>query len=87
MGIEILRGDPRQNKPGRRIVIPQAPEQMRVVDVDLDHLRRSYYQNAIASLPEGVALSEIDFDFLAAETQTTVSTVKEILHGMCRTGG
>jgi len=87
MGIEILRGDPRLNKPGRRIAIPESPEQMSVIDVNLDHLRRSYYRNALASLPEGVALAESDFEFLAAETQTTAAMVKEIVYGLCGTSG
>jgi cysteine synthase len=82
MGIDVLRGDPRGNKPGQRIVIPEHPSQLAVVDMDLDRLRRSYLRHAVASLPEGVALMEDDLDFLAIETRTTKSYVKEILHAM-----
>jgi cysteine synthase len=35
MGVEVRRGDPRDNKPGQRIVIPEHPSQVAVVDVDL----------------------------------------------------
>ena len=84
MGIEIARGDPRGNKPGQRIVIPEHPSQLAVVEMDLDRLRRSYLRNAIASLPEGAALMEADLDFLALETRTTKSCVKETLHGLRR---
>jgi threonine synthase len=87
MGIEVALGDPRGNKPGQRIVIPEHPSQLAAVEVDLDHLRRSYLRNAMASLPEGVALMEADLDFLAIETRTTKSYVKEILHGLRRKTG
>ncbi len=80
MGIEVARGDPRGNKPGQRIVIPEHPSQLAVREMDLDHLRRSYLRNAAASILEGVALTENDFDFLALETRTTTAYVKEMLH-------
>jgi hypothetical protein len=81
MGIEVMRGDPRKNVPGRRIVIPEHPAQLAVVDVDLDHLRRSYLRHALASIPQGATLSHVDLEFLAVETRTTVAYVKEVLSG------
>ena len=85
MGVDVSRGHPRDNVPGRRIVIPEQPSQIAVVDVDLDHVRRSYLHNAIAAVPERQRLSDVDFDFLAAETRTTPGYVQEVLHGMRRT--
>jgi cysteine synthase len=82
MGIEVRRGDPRENQPGKRIVIPQNPSQLTVVDVDLDHLRRSYLRHAIEAIPKGTALTENDIEFLAVETRSAPAYVKEILHGM-----
>ena len=81
MGIEVARGDPRQNLPGHRIVIPQHPAQLAVSEVDLDRLRRSYLRNALAAIPPGAKLSEADIEFLAVETRTTVPYVKEVLSG------
>jgi len=43
-------------------------------------LRRSYLRNALSSLPEGARLSEADIEFLALETRTSTTNVKEILH-------
>ena len=80
MGIEVARGDPRENNPGQRIVIPEHPAQMAVVDLDLDHLRRSYLRHALSSLPNAATLSPIDFEFLAVETRLTVTKVMEILN-------
>ena len=80
MGIEVRRGDPRDNKPGQSIVIPEHPAQLAVVNIDLDHVRRSYLQNAIKQLPPGESLSEIDLAFLAEETRISQTHVQEILN-------
>jgi threonine synthase len=87
MGVEVRRGDPRENKPGERIVIPQRPSQLAVVNVDLDHLRRSYLRHAFAATPKDAALTEKDLEFLAVETRTETAHVEEILHGMHGTSG
>jgi hypothetical protein len=79
MGVAVTRGDPCDNRPGARIVIPEHPSQLRVVDVDLDHVRRSYLRNALASLPGGAQLSDIDIDFLAAETGGGRAFVEETM--------
>ena len=80
MGIEVRRGDPRDNKPGQSIVIPEHPAQLAVVNIDLDHVRRSYLQNAIKQLAPGQSLSEIDLVFLAEETRISQTHVEEILN-------
>ena len=82
MGVEIRRGDPRENQPGKRIVIPETPSQLAVVDVDLDQLRRSYLRHAVAAIPKRMALTEPDLRFLAAETRMATTDVEEIVHGM-----
>ena len=79
LGVEVRCGDPRDDKPGECIVIPEHPSQLSVVNVDLDQVRRSYMQNALESLPEGQTLSDIDLIFLAEETQTNQSYAQEII--------
>ncbi len=85
MGIRIGRGDPRTSRPGQAIVIPEHPSQLRVEDVDLDHLRRSYLRHALAAVPEGAVLEEPDVSFLAAETRLDPSTVQEVIDEVRRT--
>jgi len=80
IGVEIVRGDPRRNAPGKRIVVPDRPEQIAVVDVDLDHLRRAYLKHAIADLPVGTVLEDVDRDFLAVETRTNRTYVEEVIN-------
>jgi cysteine synthase len=87
LGIEVRRGDPRQNKPGQAIVIPEHPAQIEVVDMDLDRIRRSYLRNAMAAVPEGAALNHTDLEFLAAETRTTLSFVRKVADEMRGTSG
>ena len=79
MGIEVRRGDPRDNRPGERIVIPEHPAQIAVHQVDLEHIRHSYLRHAIDTLPEGAVLEDIDIDFLAAETRTDRRYVQQFL--------
>jgi cysteine synthase len=82
MGVEVTRGDPRDNQPGQRIVLPAHPSQIAVVDVDLDHVRRSYLRHAIDSVPEDAVLGDVDLDFLAAETRSSRHYVQEILEAL-----
>ena len=84
LGIEIRRGDPRDNVPGKRIVIPEHPAQIRVAEVPLERIRRSYLRHAVESIPAAAPLGEADLEFLAAETRTSRRRVEEILHEMRR---
>ncbi len=79
MGIEVRRGDPRENRPGRAIVIPEHPSQIRAVEVDLDRIRRSYLRNALETLPQGVRVTAADIAFLAAETRSGETYVREVI--------
>jgi cysteine synthase len=87
MGVEVRRGDPRDNKPGQRIVIPQQPSQIAVVDMDLNRIRRSYIRHALVSLPEDSGIDDVDMAFLAAETCTNQAFVKEITDEIHRSSG
>jgi hypothetical protein len=79
MGVEIRRGDPVENKPGKAIVIPEHPEQIRVVDIDLDRTRRSYLRNALKTLPEGDSLTEVDMAFLAEDIKTSLERTIQMI--------
>jgi len=84
MGIEVRRGHPRDNQPGWRIVIPEHPSQIAAVDIDLDSVRRLYVRRAVESLPEGATLSDVDLEFLAAETRTSRGCVQGIVNELRR---
>ena len=80
MGIEVSRGDPRDNLPGTRIVLPRGPEQIGVVDVDLAKIRISYLKNVTHALAEDTVLKPIDYEFLALETRSSRDHVEEMIH-------
>lgn len=80
LGITVTAGDPRTQQPGQRIVIPEHPSQLAVVDVALDRLRRSYLRNALASLPAGACLTAVDRAFLAEETRLPEPCLLEIIN-------
>lgn len=76
LGITIARGHPRDNVPGRSIVIPEHPSQLGTTEVDLDRLRRSYLHNALDALAEGESPSDADVAFLAADIKVSEDYVR-----------
>lgn len=87
LGIEVRRGDPRDNRPGERIVVPEHPTQLGVQAVDLDRVRRSYLRHALESLPEHAPLEAADYAFLVEETRSSRAYVEEVLHDLQGTRG
>jgi len=75
-GVEVRAGEPRENKPGTVIVIPERPEQIHATDFDLDRLRRSYIRNALSHAPEGYEPTSEDIEFLAADTNSDSTSVE-----------
>ncbi|MEW6273677.1 MAG: 2-amino-4-oxopentanoate thiolase subunit OrtB [Bacillota bacterium] len=79
-GIEIRRGDPRENIPGQNIVIPREPEQLHVEEVDLDRIRRSYLKNVLQRNSVRPAdLTPEDLIYLAQEVKKDQAWVEEVL--------
>lgn len=74
-GIEVRRGDPKDNVPGKAIVIPERLDQVRGKVQDLDRIRHSYLRNAARQLSPG-QWSERDIAFLAEEVKKDVAFVR-----------
>ncbi len=68
-GVEIRRGDPKDQVPGKSIVIPAHPSMIRARDLSLDDLRVSYLHNAMknrsASAP--AELNAVETKYLSEE--------------------
>lgn len=75
-GIEVKRGDPVDNVPGKTIVIPEHPSQIKVKDIDLKRIKESYIRNAVADR-ESITVQEILF--LAEDTKSDTNLIKEML--------
>jgi len=76
-GIEIIFGDPKDEVPGKNIVLPSHPSLIKATDQDLDHMRRSLIRTAVNTYK--VTPTEEDIAFLAEETKSSVEFVKETL--------
>ncbi len=81
-GVEVRSGDPTENVPGKSIIIPERPEQIRAKDFDLAKMRRSYVRNALSHAPEGYAPTAADIEFLAEDTNSDTATVEETIAGL-----
>ena len=76
-GVEVSRGNPSGDLPGKRIVIPERFDQLHAEEVDLAKLRHSYVRNVARNF--GRDLSDIDIDFIAEDTRLDRTRVEEIL--------
>lgn len=74
-GVEVRRGDPKDNVPGKAIVIPESLDQVRGRVQDMDKLRLSYIKNAIKAHPLE-AWTENDYAFVAADLKKDSLWVK-----------
>lgn len=80
-GIDICFGNPKDQVPGKHIILPEHPGLIKAVDLDMDKIKRSVIKNAIAtkSLEK---LSDTDLDFLVAETKSSIEFVTETLKAL-----
>jgi hypothetical protein len=78
LGVEVRRGHPRENVPGRVIAIPNGLEEISVAEIDLDAVRRSYLRRAVGEAPVD-SLGERDLEFLAIEVRRPVEQVERWL--------
>lgn len=77
-GIEVRRGDPLDDVPGKTIILPEHFSQVRSKREDIDRLRHLYLANAANHHPVDL-WSEEDYAFLAADIKKTPSWVKQHL--------
>lgn len=82
-GIEVRRGNPNEEIPGKSIVIPNSFDQIEAREINLDKMKRSFVKNAVVKA--GVTIDELtkeDIEFLAEDCKISVSMVSDILKEM-----
>jgi hypothetical protein len=79
MGVEVKRGNPKDEVPGKNIVIPERPEQIACTEISLNKLRESYVRHACSSLGEERKLSQVDVEFLAEDSRLDKDEVLRLL--------
>jgi hypothetical protein len=72
-GIEIMFGDPKEEIPGKNIILPSHPSLLKAEDADLDAMRKSLIKNALDTYK--VVPTDEDIEFLAEETNTSTDYV------------
>jgi hypothetical protein len=77
-GIEIRFGDPKDQVPGKNIILPSHPSLIKVTDMNLNHIRKSLIKTALKTYGVDIPTDE-DVVFLAEETKTNVEYVREVL--------
>ncbi len=76
-GIEVKFGDPKDEVPGKNIILPSHPSLIKANDADLEHMRKSLIKNALKNYD--VVPNDADIEFLAEETKTDKDYVKKVL--------
>ena len=77
-GVEVRRGDPSGNVPGKAIVIPDGAHQLTITEVPLEELKDSYIRNAIDAA--GVkSINREDLAFLMEEIKAGEPFVRSVL--------
>ena len=80
-GIAVKRGAPKENKPGKTIVIPQDFSQITATEMDLNRMRRSYIRNALER-NKVKHVAEEDIRFLAEDTKTDPDFVTSVIRDL-----
>jgi hypothetical protein len=75
-GIDIHFGDPKDEVPGKSIILPSDPSLIHANEVDLRAIRLSYLN---ANVKKEMILNKIDLAYLSEEMNVSVEVVKELL--------
>lgn len=76
-GIDIKFGNPREEKPGVNIILPDSPKSIQIKEVDLNRLKRSAVKNALVGIERELTVEELNY--LADEINDSVEKVKNII--------
>lgn len=80
-GIDVSFGDPKEEVPGKNIILPSHPSLIKATDVDLDRMRKSLIKTALKTYDVSEPTAE-DITFLAEETRTDEAYVKAVLESL-----
>ena len=74
-GIEVRFGDPKDEVPGKSVIIPEHPSLIKAKDMDLDRQKRSLIKGNLRKYTMNP--TEEDYKYLAEETRKDVEWVKK----------
>ncbi|HAX03637.1 MAG: PLP-dependent lyase/thiolase [Tenericutes bacterium GWC2_34_14] len=76
-GVELLMGNPLDEKPGKNLIFPSSGAMLKHKEVSLDHLRTSYLKRYQETM-----LFHSDYEYLALELKTTIEHVKKLMEDL-----
>ncbi len=80
-GIEVRRGNPKDNIPGKAIVIPERVDQINVEDADMVKIRASYIQKALETA-KGYDPEREDLVFLSEDSKGSADFVRSTVESL-----
>lgn len=72
-GIELLIGNPLEEKPGKNLIFPSSGAMLKIKEVSLDDLRKSYLKRYKTE-----TLTDKDFEYLSQELNIDITNVKKL---------
>lgn len=78
-GVAVSVGDPADSVPGESIIIPEHPGKVRIRDLDIRALQKSYIKNALASLEQPEQLTAEDKSFLIEDSRCDAGLIENML--------
>ncbi|MCL2376024.1 MAG: 2-amino-4-oxopentanoate thiolase subunit OrtB [Defluviitaleaceae bacterium] len=78
-GLNITFGNPAEEICGENIILPQHPGLIAARDVEMAGMRKSLIRNTLQRMTPGTQLTDVDVEFLAAETKSSADWVREAL--------
>jgi len=77
-GIELKFGNPKDEIPGKSIILPEHPKMIKAVDLDMDKIRKSYVKNMIKKKGSS-NFTDQELEYISKESRLTVEEIKALL--------
>jgi cysteine synthase len=78
-GVEVKKGDPKENEPGKKIVIPEHPSQIRYMEFEINDMKKSYVKQLLKR-DKKEEFTQKELEFIAEDTRSTVEEIKNIIN-------
>lgn len=78
-GVEVTKGDPKDNIPGKKIVIPEHPSQINYMEYKIEDMKKSYVKQLLKR-DKKEEFTQKELEFIAEDTRSTVEEIKNIIN-------
>ncbi len=77
-GVIVRTGNPKENKPGSEIVLPESPQQLHYTEMSMEKIKRSYIKQAVKKYGKQV-FSDAELDFMGQDLNLPKEAVQDII--------